>query len=71
VTQLKQILQPNAHGLASTSHRILLAAIILAEKYQSDVPMKNITWTKVSGIFSLGEVNLMERQLLSLFVLYN
>ncbi|KAL2913612.1 PHO85 cyclin-1 [Polyrhizophydium stewartii] len=49
-----------------TIHRISLAALIVSEKYLCDVPMKNKSWSAHSILFSLEEVNLMERQFLQL-----
>lgn len=54
--------------MACTGHRIGLAAIIIAEKYLCDVPMKNAAWFQHARCFSLAEINTMERQLLALMV---
>ncbi|KAI8926775.1 hypothetical protein BC831DRAFT_399457 [Entophlyctis helioformis] len=66
--RLKQALPPSARGMACTIHRIALSAMIISEKYLCDVPMKNRSWAAHSVLFSLDEVNLMERQLLHLLV---
>jgi len=74
LTRLKSKLQPMARGLRCTSHRILLAALILAAKYLNDSSPKNKHWANYSHIttdcynfgFSRTEVNLMEKQLLFL-----
>jgi len=72
--RLKSKLQPMARGLRCTSHRILLAALILSAKYLNDSSPKNKHWANYSNIntdyYSFGfgrtEVNLMEKQLLFL-----
>ncbi|KAK3117267.1 PHO85 cyclin-1 [Teratosphaeriaceae sp. CCFEE 6253] len=71
--RLQQRLPPVAKGMKCTSHRIFLAALILAAKNLNDSSPKNKHWaryTAVSGFdsfgFSLTEVNLMEKQLLGL-----
>jgi G1/S-specific cyclin PLC1 len=74
LTRLKSKLQPMARGLRCTSHRILLAALILAAKYLNDSSPKNKHWANYSNItteyynfgFTRTEVNLMEKQLLFL-----
>lgn len=72
--RLKSKLQPMARGLRCTTHRIFLAALILAAKYLNDSSPKNKHWANYSNIitesynfgFSRTEVNLMEKQLLFL-----
>ncbi|KAK1836720.1 hypothetical protein QBC39DRAFT_337086 [Podospora conica] len=72
--RLKARLAPLAKGLRCTTHRIFLAALILAAKYLNDSSPKNKHWANYSVIststcsfgFSRTEVNLMEKQLLSL-----
>ncbi|KAF9199833.1 hypothetical protein BGZ59_003675, partial [Podila verticillata] len=49
-----------------TCHRVFLATLIVAAKYLNDQSPKNKHWSAHSQIFSVGEVNLMEKQLLSL-----
>jgi len=74
LNRLKSRLQPMAKGLRCTSHRIFLAALILAAKYLNDSSPKNKHWANYSVIsnsachfgFSRTEVNLMEKQLLLL-----
>ena len=51
-----------------TRHRILLASLILSDKYLRDTPLRNKSWAVFGTYFSLAEVNLMERQLLYLLV---
>jgi len=71
LNRLKSRLQPMAKGLRCTTHRIFLAALILAAKYLNDSSPKNKHWAKYSTMrtaeyqfgFSLTEVNLMEKQL--------
>ena len=72
--RLKSRLQPNAKGLRCTTHRIFLAALILAAKYLNDSSPKNKHWASYTNMsssaynfgFSRTEVNLMEKQLLCL-----
>ncbi|KAL2135833.1 hypothetical protein VTI74DRAFT_6762 [Chaetomium olivicolor] len=72
--RLKSRLQPMAKGLRCTTHRIFLAALILAAKYLNDSSPKNKHWASYSVVsthaysfgFSRTEVNLMEKQLLFL-----
>lgn len=76
LTRLKSRLQPEAKGLRCTTHRIFLAALILAAKYLNDSSPKNKHWAAYTEIklskslpkfnFSTTEVNLMEKQLLFL-----
>ncbi|KAI1473232.1 cyclin [Daldinia caldariorum] len=74
LTRLKSRLQPMAKGLRCTTHRIFLAALILAAKYLNDSSPKNKHWAGYSHMnteaysfgFSRTEVNLMEKQLLFL-----
>jgi len=55
-------------GMHCTCHRVFLASLILAAKYLNDQSPKNKHWSAHSTVFSVGEVNLMEKQLLSLLV---
>ncbi|CAP66902.1 uncharacterized protein PODANS_4_6080 [Podospora anserina S mat+] len=74
LNRLRSRLQPMAKGLRCTTHRIFLAALILAAKYLNDSSPKNKHWASYSYIttqvynfgFSRTEVNLMEKQLLFL-----
>lgn len=49
-----------------TRHRVFLAALICAAKYLNDSSPKNKHWQRYAALFSLAEVNLMEKQLLYL-----
>lgn len=65
--RLKLKLPQNAQGLACTRHRVFLSCLILASKFHNDLSPKNVHWAKYTdGLFSLKDVNLMERQLLFL-----
>lgn len=65
--RLKTKLPRNAQGLPCTRHRILLLCLILLSKYHNDLSPKNIHWAKYTdGLFSVKDINLMERQLLYL-----
>ncbi|KAK9380071.1 uncharacterized protein V2V93DRAFT_371580 [Kockiozyma suomiensis] len=67
LSRLRSRLPSMARGLSCTCHRVFLAALILAAKNLNDSSPKNKHWTKYTvGLFSLAEVNLMERQLLFL-----
>lgn len=59
-------LSSNNPGMHCTCHRVFLATLIVAAKYLNDQSPKNKHWSAHSSVFSVGEVNLMEKQLLSL-----
>jgi len=65
--RLRAKLPKNAEGLPCTLHRIFLACLILSSKFHNDSSPKNYHWAKYTdGLFKVEDVNLMERQLLSL-----
>ena len=65
--RLRKVLPRDAQGVGSTAHRIFLACLILSAKNHNDSSPLNKHWTKYSdGLFTLQDVNLMERQLLQL-----
>lgn len=67
LNKLKRILPKDATGLPSTIHRLFLACLILSSKYHNDSSPKNVHWARYTdGLFSLEDINLMERQLLQL-----
>ncbi|RSL45051.1 hypothetical protein CEP51_016144 [Fusarium floridanum] len=74
LVRLQSKLQPGAKGHHTTNHRIFLASLILAAKYLEDNALMNKHWAHISSggakgqetSFSLGEINLMEIQLLDL-----
>ncbi|CEP15680.1 hypothetical protein [Parasitella parasitica] len=64
--RLQQSLSNIAKGMACTSHRIFLATLIVTSKALHDTSPKNKHWAKYAAYFTLSEINLMEKQLLSL-----
>lgn len=65
--RLKSRLPKNPQGLPCTRHRILLSCLILSAKVHNDSSPKNVHWAKYTeGLFTVKDVNLMERQLLYL-----
>ncbi|KOG96889.1 PHO85 cyclin-1 [Saccharomyces pastorianus] len=67
LNKLKRILPKDATGLPSTIHRIFLACLILSAKFHNDSSPLNKHWAKYTdGLFTLDDINLMERQLLQL-----
>jgi hypothetical protein len=66
--RLQQTLANIAKGMPCTSHRIFLATLIVTSKALHDTSPKNKHWAKYAAYFTLSEINLMEKQLLSLMV---
>lgn len=67
LARLRNRLPSAARGMACTCHRIFLAALILAAKNLNDSSPKNKYWAKYTqGLFTIEEVNLMEKQFLHL-----
>ncbi|ORX96785.1 hypothetical protein K493DRAFT_184824, partial [Basidiobolus meristosporus CBS 931.73] len=60
-------LRPSCKGSYGSGHRLFLASLVLANKYLQDGAYHNKTWYKVvEGLYSLHEINQMERELLGL-----
>ena len=67
LNKLRNILPANAVGMETTRHRIFLAALILSAKSLNDSSPLNKHWTKYTdGLLTNDEVNMAERELISL-----
>lgn len=66
--RLQQSLSAIAKGMPCTPHRIFLATLIVTSKALHDTSPKNKHWAKYAVYFTLPEINLMEKQLLTLMV---
>jgi len=64
--RLRQKLHAVAKGMPCTCHRVFLSTLIITAKYVNDTSPKNRHWARYSSVFSVDEVNLMEKQLLVL-----
>jgi G1/S-specific cyclin PLC1 len=65
--KLASKLPKNAEGLSTTLHRIFLACLIISSKFNNDSSPKNSHWADFTdGLFTVDDINLMERQLLNL-----
>ncbi|KAI8070658.1 uncharacterized protein B0P05DRAFT_573363 [Gilbertella persicaria] len=64
--RLQQTLFHVAKGMPCTSYRIFLATLIVTSKSLHDTSPKNKHWARYASYFTLPEINLMEKQLLSL-----
>ncbi|KAJ3250602.1 hypothetical protein HDU77_006489 [Chytriomyces hyalinus] len=65
--RIRRKLPKSARGLPCSCHRLFLAALILSAKYINDKTYKNRSWVSFSeGLFPASEINLMERQFLSI-----
>lgn len=67
--RLQRRLQSVARGMPCTCHRIFLATLIVTSKALHDASPKNKHWAKYAmWCFSIAEINLMEKQLLTILV---
>ncbi|KAL8277472.1 hypothetical protein RQP46_010102 [Phenoliferia psychrophenolica] len=58
---------PSARGTATSPHRLFLSSLMLSSKISMDKTFHNKAWQVVGqGLFSLREVNTMERELFAL-----
>ncbi|KAI8838732.1 hypothetical protein BJ741DRAFT_600448 [Chytriomyces cf. hyalinus JEL632] len=65
--RIRRKLPKSARGLPCSGHRLFLAALILSAKYINDKTYKNRSWVSFTeGLFPVSEINLMERQFLSI-----
>ncbi|BGP27522.1 PHO85 cyclin-1 [Rhodotorula toruloides] len=64
--RLKERLPSHARGCHTTRHRVFLAVLIVAAKYLNDSSPQNKHWVRYAAYFTPAEVNLMERQLLTI-----
>lgn len=68
LNKLQDLLPRDAVGIPSTIHRIFLTCLIISAKYHNDSSPLNKYWCQYTdGLFTLRDINLMERQLLKLF----
>lgn len=65
--RLKKKLPSGSQGLPCTRHRILVSCIIISSKFHNDSSPRNVDWVDYAGnLFSLNDINLMEKQFLNL-----
>ena len=66
--KLRSILPTDVTGISTTRHRIFIGCLILAAKNLNDSSPLNKHWTKYTdGLFTLEDINAIERELLALF----
>lgn len=65
--RLRMSLPYYAVGTNETGHRVFLAALIVANKFLLDIPVKNSVWSQwTNNYYSIVDINCMERQFLNL-----
>ncbi|KAF8351038.1 hypothetical protein F5887DRAFT_875372, partial [Amanita rubescens] len=64
--RIRSRVSPLIKGMRGTPHRLFLATLIVTAKYLNDASPKNKHWAGYAMVFSVDEINVMEKQLLSL-----
>ena len=66
IERFKKRLPPRSSGDHDTPHRLFFVALMLASKFLYDQTLTNRAWSKVSALFTVEELNVMEVDFLSL-----
>ena len=66
VERFKQRLPPRSSGDHDTPHRLFFVSLMLASKFLYDQTLTNRAWSKISALFTVEELNMMELDFLSL-----
>ncbi|KAF8305133.1 hypothetical protein DL93DRAFT_2144770, partial [Clavulina sp. PMI_390] len=66
LSRLRERMSNSFGATHSTPHRLFFSALIVASKFSNDVNTRNKHWAHyVSGLWTLDEINVMERQFLN------